>query len=100
MKKLVLLLGMLALVVGGGPIVRFAPDVLTVGLFAQAALLGLGALGLAQCWDAPFPTPRAARYAAPPTKSDEGPLLVPVLCYRPNGQVDWVLGELLPGPQA
>jgi hypothetical protein len=98
MKKLVLLVGILALVAWGGPVVTAPPAALTVGLFVLAAGLGVGALGLALFWVAPFPVPRAARYAPPSVDVDEGPLLVPVLCYRPNGQVDWLLGELLPAP--
>jgi hypothetical protein len=98
MKKWVLLGGILALVVGGGPVMRVSTGALSLGLFGLAALLAVAALVLAVFWAAPFPPPKATRYAASGGEAAEGPLLVPVLCYRSNGQVDWLLGELLPGP--
>ena len=98
MTKLVLGGGVLALLIGGGWGLGDGLNAVAEGLFVLAAGLGLVALGLALLWV--WPLPRAQATADPVlfTDPEDGPLCVPVICYRPNGDVDWLLGELLPRP--
>jgi hypothetical protein len=96
MTKLVLGGGALALVAWGGAGLGGGVDAVAVGLFVLAAGLAVVALGLALLWMLPLPRSRATIDPSPSGEAEEGPLHVPVLCYRPNGDVDWLLGELLP----
>lgn len=99
MTKLGLLGGGLALGAGGGPALGTVPwDAVAGSLFVLAVGLGLGTLGLVLFWAAPFGTPRAALADPPGRTPDSAPLQVPVLCYRPNGEVEWLVGEVLPTP--
>ncbi len=98
MKKLVLGGGALALVLGGGALLPGVADAVALGLFALAACLGVGALALGLFWKVPLPASHVATYPPAGTDEAEEMLRVPVLCYRSNGEVDYVLGELLPRP--
>jgi hypothetical protein len=97
MTRLVLGGGALALLIGSGWGLGGGLNAVAEGLFVLAAGLGLVALGLALLWVWPLPHAQAADpllFTGP----EDGPLRVPVVCYRPNGEVDWLLGELLPHP--
>ena len=98
MTRLVLGAGVVALLVGGAWGLGGGLDAVAAGLFVLAASLGLVALGLALLWVLPLPRTRAAADPVLFTDPEDGPLCVPVICYRPNGDVDWLLGELLPRP--
>ncbi len=88
----------MALVLGSSGLLPGGADALALGLFALAACLGLGALVLGLLWKVPLPVSRAAASVSSDGEGDDEVLRVPVLCYRSNGAVDYVLGELLPHP--
>ncbi len=98
MKKIVLASGLLVLMLWGGGMLPALVNALALGLLALAACLGLGALALGLLWKVPFPASRPAAAPPPAAWGDDAVLAVPVLCYRPNGDIDYVLGELLPHP--
>jgi hypothetical protein len=99
MKMLVLAAGLLALSAWGGPDLVAGLDAVAGGVWMLAAGLGVVALGLVLLWVIPLPAPRRPGEASPPvTPAAEQPLGVPVACYRPDGDVAWLWGELVPRP--
>lgn len=97
MKTLVLAVGMLAMGAWGGPALLSGLDAVAGGVWMLAAGLGVVALSLVLLWVVPLPAPRAGG-AALRAPVGEPPLGVPVACYRPNGEVTWLVGELVPRP--